>query len=519
MLQLLTAALAVSRPALLSRGELACAAPAPRHAALAMGEAIKVDVRKLPKSSVALDISIPAALSKEVHAKVISDLAKKAEVDGYRKGKVPAAALIAKVGMERLKLATVEQLIEVGIQQSGSQMRLQTVGEARLVGELEALASQYEPGCALSFTIAVDVYPEVPLTKEMYTGLKVQVERVPFNQEAYDKSLLKLRDQYADLQDSDTPAEEGNQLLVDMVGWAANADGSKGEKLPDVAGGDDVQLPMKPGRFMPGLVEGLLGIKKGEKRDVTVTFPARTSVPELAGKLAVFEVTCQKVQRRIMPELTDGFAQKVQAGLTFQSLDAKLREGVQNEVDAAFCRNAHRALEKALLKVLPSAFEVPETLLEQVSKERFASMLSDLRERGTPDEKLQDLVTKENYERYLKISAPMSAMQVKVDFSLKEIGRQQGLKVSRDDVDDEVMTQQAQAVQRREKFKESDVRPRIEAELERKMVLDWLRSQASISEVEPGSLTETPEEVLGAKPEDLAAAVAGKPKPDWTEPL
>ena len=160
MLQLLTAALAVSRPALLSRGELACAAPAPRHAALAMGEAIKVDVRKLPKSSVALDISIPAALSKEVHAKVISDLAKKAEVDGYRKGKVPAAALIAKVGMERLKLATVEQLIEVGIQQSGSQMRLQTVGEARLVGELEALASQYEPGCALSFTIAVDVYPE-----------------------------------------------------------------------------------------------------------------------------------------------------------------------------------------------------------------------------------------------------------------------------------------------------------------------------------------------------------------------
>lgn len=48
----------------------------------------------------------------------------------------------------------------------------------------------------------------------------------------------------------------------------------------------------------------------------------------------------------------------------------------------------------------------------QVSKERFAAMLSDMRERGTPDEKLKELITKENYDRYLKIAAPMSAMQV-----------------------------------------------------------------------------------------------------------
>eukprot|EP00967_Tisochrysis_lutea_P073365 scaffold98222_cov28-Tisochrysis_lutea.AAC.1 len=506
MLALLTASLALSRPAVVTRSAPVRATP------VRMAEAIKVDVRKQPKSSVALDISIPGDVTQKVHDNVLSKLGQRFEIDGFRKGKAPKEALIAKIGTERLKLAVVEELIDVGMSKSGSQLRLQTIGEARLQGQLEDLAKVYEPGKAMDFTISVDVYPEVPITAESYTGLKVQVERVPFNQEAYDTAILKLRDQYADLQDAedDATAEEGNQLLVDMVGYVAQADGSKGDRLPDVAGGENVQLPLKPGRFMPGLVEGLVGVKKGETREIAVTFPARTSVPELAGKQAVFEVTCQKVQRRIFPELTDGFANKVKPGMTFKELDEKLREGVQQEVDAQYRKNAHRALEKALIKSLPAEFEVPETLLEQVSKERFAAMLSDMRERGTPDEKLKELITKENYERYLRIAAPMSAMQVKADFALKTIGQQQGLTVSRDDVDDEVITIQAQMLQRGEKFKESEVRPRIEAQLERDMVLDWLQSQAQITEVEPGKATEeTPEEILGASPEELAASAMG----------
>jgi trigger factor len=435
---LMTAALAVSRPAVLLR-PMVCAGPV-RASGVCMLENIKVDVRKQPKSSVALDISIPGDVTKSVHEQVLSKLGSQYEVDGYRKGKVPRDALMAKIGSERLKLAVVEELIDVGMSKSGSQMRLQTIGEARLQGELQDLAKVYEPGKAMTFTIAVDVYPEVPISADLYTGLKVEVEAVPFNQDAYDAAILKLRDQHADLQEAEegAAAKPGNQLLVDMVGYAAKGDGSKGERLPAVAGGDNVQLPLKPGKFMPGLVEGLVGVKKGETRDIRVTFPARTSVPELAGKEAIFEVTCQKVQRRIFPELTDGFANKVKTGMTFKELDEKLREGVQQEVDAAFRKNAHRAIEKALLKALPAEFEVPQTLLEQVSKERFAAMLSDMRERGTPDEKLKELITKENYERYLKIAAPMSAMQVKVDFSLKTVGQQQGLTVSRDDVDDEV---------------------------------------------------------------------------------
>jgi hypothetical protein len=76
------------------------------------------------------------------------------------------------------------------------------------------------------------------------------------------------------------------------------------------------------------------------------------------------------------------------------------------------------------------------------------------------------------------------------------------------------MTIQAQMLQRGDKFKESEVRPRVEAQLERSMVLDWLQSQAIITQVEPGEgALDTPEDLLGASPEELAASALGKPKP------
>jgi len=142
-------------------------APAARVSGLVMGDPIKVDVRKQPRSAVALDISIPGDVTEKVHEQVLTKLSEQLTVDGFRKGKAPREALMAKIGMGPLKLAVVEELIDVGMSKSGSQMRLQTIGEAMLVGELEDLAAVYEPGKPMSFTIKVDVYPEVPLTADM----------------------------------------------------------------------------------------------------------------------------------------------------------------------------------------------------------------------------------------------------------------------------------------------------------------------------------------------------------------
>ena len=424
-------------------------------------EVFKCDVRKLPKSAIALDITVPSKVSNEIHLKTLAKLAKNARVPGFRDGKVPPQAVIAKLGMLKVKEATVEQIVDVGMQQSGVGQKIQTVGEARLPEELEVLAERYKPGESISFTVEVDVYPQVPIDDSVYKGLEVDVERVDFNQDAYDNALLKLRNQHADLVPvgAGVPAEEGMQVLVDMNGFLANEDGTPGEALPAVAGGEDVQVPLAPGKFMPGLVEGIVGACDGETRDITVTFPPRSSVPQLAGKTAIFKVLCKTVQRRELPEVpSEEFADKVKNGMSWAELDEKLREGVMQDSEEKLKLNTHKALTTALTNVLPDEFEVPETMIEDATKERFAAMLADMREQGTTDEKLKEIITAENYERYKKISRPMTSNGIKGEFALKTVATQQSLLVPDDQVDDEVMTLQAQSLQRGEKFKESEVR-------------------------------------------------------------
>merc|ERR1719238_2013485 len=119
-----------------------------------------------------------------------------------------------------------------------------------------------------------------------------------------------------------------------------------------------------------------------------------------------------------------------------------------------------------------------------------------MRERGTTDAKIKELVTQENYETFKEASRPMTELKIKSDFAIKTVSQQQGLLVSRDEVDEEMMTLQAQSLQRGEKFKESEVRPKVEQTIERNMVLNWLESHAKLTIVDPKSEEESVEEML-----------------------
>jgi len=498
-------ALAVSALLAYSARPVAHVVGSSRARALVMEDKLKCDVRQLPRSAIALDITVPKPVADEIHLKTLAKLAKGAKVPGFRDGKVPPQAVIAKLGMQKVKEATVENIVDAGMQHSGVGQRIHTVGDVRLPEELENVASRYSVGDELSFSVEVDVYPEAPVDPDKYTGLSVEVEREEFNQEAYDAALFKLRKQHADSVDvgEGVAAEAGNAIKVNMNGFLATPDGAKGEKLPDVAGGDGIEIPMEAGKFMPGLVEGLLGATKGEVRDITVTFPPRSSAPELAGKQAIFEVDVLQVLRKELPPINDAFADRVKPGMAFEELDEKLREGVQQDAEEKMRQKTYVALEKALVETLPPDFEMPDTLVEQVTKERFAQMLADLKDRGATDEKIKELITQENYERYTTISRPMNEKSLKGDFALVAVGKQQGLQVSQSEVDDQVMTQQAQALQQGQKFKESEVRPKIAAQLEKDLVLNWLSERATVTVVEPKDFD--PADVLGASPEELAA--------------
>ena len=269
-------------------------------------------------------------------------------------------------------------------------------GQARLERDIDDIAAEYTLGGEFDFSVLVDVYPDLSthLDEAVYSKLSVEVDDVPFNQEAYDAALRKLRDQHVDLIEKGAAAAMGDQLEANMNGYFATADGGKREPLPQVAGGESLQIEMKEGKFMHGLVEGLVGATDGETRSIAVTFPARSSAPQLAGKAAFrgrrdqgADAPAPGGERRVRRARQGGD----ELGRPRREAQGGRRAGDGGQRQ----QNTDVALSKALVELLPDDFEVPDTIVQEVTKERFAAMLADLRERGTPDEQLKDLITEE----------------------------------------------------------------------------------------------------------------------------
>merc|ERR1712157_160724 len=154
---------------------------------------------------------------------------------------------------------------------------------------------------------------------------------------------------------------------------------------------------LEPGKFLPGVVEALIGKKAGEKVTVPVDFPESRQYREeqpLAGVKAGFDVTINAVRLRSLPELNDAFAGKIRPGLTLDELKEEVKT----------TDTVHKELEKALAERLTST--LPEALVVESAKQRFAVMLAEMRNSGTDDAALKQMISPEGFQKYLKVVRP-----------------------------------------------------------------------------------------------------------------
>lgn len=244
-------------------------------------------LERLPDSAVQIGITAPGSATKAAYDKVCTELSKNITIPGFRKGsKIPAQVLeqnmSAKGGRNALKIQAINELLGQLIAPALKEEHgLEPVGQPSLTISAEELAKDFTPGEDLSFTVKCDVWPDIEWKtiegkEKPYFGLSGSYKRKPFNQVKLNKALSDLMERYVELQpieDTDHVLQMGDACVVNMEGFMANEDGTKGEPLPNAASGDRVEVILGPGRYMTGLVEGLEGGKVGETKLVTVTFP------------------------------------------------------------------------------------------------------------------------------------------------------------------------------------------------------------------------------------------------------
>jgi Bacterial trigger factor protein (TF)/FKBP-type peptidyl-prolyl cis-trans isomerase len=250
-----------------------------------------VVVTRLADSSVEIEIPVPGSATKAAYDKVCNELSKNIQIPGFRKGsRIPPQVLeqtmAAKGGRNALKVRAINELLLQLVEPTMKEQSLQPIGQATLKIPAEELADSYKPGQELRLPVKCDVWPEIEWKggnleeTAAYVGLEATYKRKPFNQAKMDLALRDLKERYATLEpieDADYALQMGDACTVNMDGYMAkaSADGTltKGEPLPNAASGDRVEVVLGKGRYMEGLVEGLVGAKVGETRTVNVNFP------------------------------------------------------------------------------------------------------------------------------------------------------------------------------------------------------------------------------------------------------
>ena len=253
--------------------------------------ATSILVRK-PDSAVELTITAPASATKAAYDKAIAEVSKQMSVPGFRKGaKIPPQVIEntmasrggSKFALREQAISTlINELIEPCLK---DEHNLEPIGQPTLVLGAEELAKMFEPGKPVDLAITCDVWPDVKWNdvegqEKPYFGLTGKYKRKPFNEARFNKALSDLKDKYATLSDMEEgkALEMGDACVVNMVGYMAQEDGkTKGEPLPNAASGDSVEVILGEGRYMEGLVEGLIGAKVGETKEIYVSFPEVSS--------------------------------------------------------------------------------------------------------------------------------------------------------------------------------------------------------------------------------------------------
>lgn len=365
-----------------------------------------------------LKVVIPA---KDMEARMNERLAEvkdRVKINGFRPGKVPVAHL-KKVYGKSIMADLVNEIVREKPTEilSGRGEKSATQPEVAMT-EDEAEANKILNAEAdLEFTVAYEIIPAIEL-KDV-SGIKVTREVVEIADEEVNEQILKIAESARSYESKKGKAANGDRVTIDYLGKVDGVafDGGKDE---------DAELVLGSNRFIPGFEEQLVGVKAGDEKTITVTFPADYPAANLAGKEATFDITVKDVAAAQDIEINDELATK----LGLESAD-KLKEIVRGQIESQYGSLTRQKVKRQILDQLDELyqFETPERLVEAEFENIWRQINTDLQQAGKTfaDEETTEEEARAEYRK-------LAERRVRLGLVLSEIGEKAGVQVSDDEL-------------------------------------------------------------------------------------
>ena len=452
-----------------------------------------------------LQVTVPAAdLNSRLDAK-IREIGPQLRLKGFRPGKVPPAHVRKMFGGELMR-EILQETLNSTPQQALESVNIRPAAPADLkpISDLDKVV---KGEADLAYEMEVEVMPEfepldpatLALTRPIYAASDDDVETAL-------TELLAQTKTYEAKSGKGARAEAGDMVVIDFVGRR------DGEAF-DGGSATDAEIVIGSGQFIPGFEDQLIGAKAGDKRTVSVTFPADYPVANLADQPAEFEVDVKEIRAAQEAKADDAFAER----MGMENL-AALRGVMKTQLDEQFSGQARFRLKRHLLDALDGAhsFALPAKMVEQEFETIWRTVEADRQNGQLPPED----AGKSDNELKAEYRA-IAERRVRLGLVLAEIGRRAGVTVNDQELSNAVM-----AEARRYPGQEKDVfefyrkNPNAAAQLRapifEEKVCDWLFTQAKVTD-EPVSrdalyADDEPADASSPKARPAKKATSKKPK-------
>lgn len=416
-------------------------------------------------------ITVPAKdLDARMNA-ILTEFRATANIKGFRPGKAPLS-LLKRMHGERAQ----GQLLNETMQETSAKLFEEKKLKPAMRPEVD-MASEFKDGSDLEYTLTVEVLPEIDITSFKAPALERWIAEV--DEKAIDEFVERIASQQKSFKKAakTAKADNGDAVLINYVG---RVDGEEFEG----GAGDDFQLELGSGMFIPGFEEQLVGAKAGDHKVLPVNFPEQYQAENLAGKAAEFTVDVLEVRKPTDAKVDEDLAKN----MGFDDL-ATLRSSVKEQLEADNSGLTRAHMKRALLDALAGEYDfaVPAGMVDMEFRQIWEQIKQDAINSGEAKaedfEGMEEPADKDEADEFRSIAE----RRVRLGLLLSEIGVANKVEVNQEEINKRVIEEArrfpGQEAQVFEYFqKNEEARAQLRAPIFEEKVVDFVLEGADLKD-------------------------------------
>lgn len=361
----------------------------------------------------------------------------KFNIQGFRKGKAPKPVIESYYGEGIFFEEAFEMVFPESYTKAVDELGLVPVSKPEI--DIKTIGKKE----GVTYTAEFFVKPEVELGQ--YKGVKAEKEEASVDEKQVEAELNRIAERNARWVDVDREAREKDKVVIDYSGSI------DGEKF-DGGTAENQVIEIGAGMFIPGFEEQLVGMKKGEEKDITVKFPEDYRAKQLAGKDAVFHIKLHDVKEKELPELNDEFAQDVSEFDTIEEYKNSIREHIKEHAEEHAKVHTQNNVIEAVIK--NAKIDLPECMIENQIDNHIRQIEYSLMYQGV---RLEDYLamTGGSMEELRKEYREPAERNVRAQLVVEAVKKAENITTSEEQIEAE-LTRRAQAAKKDlEEYKKS----------------------------------------------------------------